>query len=905
MADEDVYSLDDPVSSSDPDLHRARAPSHAVSEPDISYDSSLQDTSPLIHPRTQSVDSQLHRLSRTTMPGILVGHQRGAERNVKDRCLHASVYVQEGEDNDKFQTHPKEKRSMMAYLLIHNHIAWSLELTSATVLLLITAIEYPSVFLEGDLFNASSTVDTHYRDSYYLPFHTVTEITCLTVLSGLLLLRAKWMGIRRFFQHYRSVFKLLLLICMYVEVIIILIRFRNHIRVTRCLRPVFLLDSYYCSGVRRMTRQILQSLPPILDMIVLLLAFILVFALFGYFLFIDVEHSVFFVDLLTSFVSLFILLTTANYPTVMMPVYSEYWWAPVFFIVFLCIGLYLIMNLLLAVVYSTFSTFDKEKYRKLYLHKREALCRAYDVICGTSPMTFDQFRHLMTLNRPRWDHIKILCCFKALDSSCSGSLSLQEFLRFYEVRDMTWAQYNELEGDEVRWYNRIKRNRIRKIFRRVNILVRHKIFKYFIDFSLLCFGVFLIFVAVEAGNKANSGNEIEPKNETGNKTESSDKLDSNFKECKFLAEKNYVYWINVGFLILYSVEALLKLIGLGPRAYFARPWNIFDFLCVVLSATGMTVDLIYYKSQNVDTVCRHGREARDWLRYIIYVRIVRLFRLFQIKQRYRDVLGTLFVIMPRMLNVGLFIMLLYYFFAIIGMEAFAFMVGPGPGCCKHYEHPAFDVSQYYNGETSTSDTYYLNNFNNILRSYVLLFELMIVNNWYIAMNGFTSASGTQWTRVYFMIFFLVSVIIVAIVISFILDAFLFRIESKEKARGQVFGEGFDTIEVRISVDEYREIGSKKPSQIIGNIQGGMLRYRGKRMKTKEDFRLQMYADEVKEWVEKQDEELNKERNIAKMAGQLTTLTHDRLLADGPNLVENHFSAGGDDSMRSDDTVQLD
>ncbi|XP_062513296.1 two pore channel protein 1-like [Corticium candelabrum] len=857
-------------------FHRL-AKNRTLSEPLIDcndIESSYRDTSPVIR-FTRSVDSQLGRLSRTSMPSALIG--QGRAKTAQERYIDASVYIQEGEDNDKFTTHPTTQGAMTGYRLIHNHVAWTLDLIASILILVISIAEYPSVFLEKDTFNFSSHESTHYLDDFYLPFHTVIEVACLSVVLVLLLFRMKWMGVRHFFRHFRSVLKLFLIGIMYVEVIVILIRFRNHIRVFRALRPVFLLDSHYCRGVRRMARQILQSMPPILDMMLLLIAFILVFALFGYFLFIDAKNSIYFVDLWTSFVSLFILLTTANFPTVMMPVYSEYWWAPIFFIAFLCIGLYLIMNLLLAVVYSTFSTFEKEKFRKLFLHKREALCRAFDVIHGSQNMNFEQFSGLMKVHKPHWNNWRVLCCFKALDKDNSNSLCLQEFLHFYEVINMKWIQYSDLEG-EARWYSWIKTKRIRKFFRGITIFVEHKIFKYIINFSLICFGIFLIYVAAETGAQPESVNVIV----NGTNV-------SLGGRCIYLNKENTVYWINVFFLALYSIEAVLKLVGLGLIPYFSHAWNVFDFLCVLLSAVGMTVDLANYKSLPLYEACSDGHSAKDWLRYVLYARVIRLFRLFQIKQRYRDVLGTLFALLPRMFNVGLLIILLYFFFAIIGMECFSFLLYPG--CCTKYWTPGFDVQSNYNGNTTYPDqhTYFLNNFNNILRSYVLLFELMIVNNWYIAMNAVTAESGTQWTRLYFMIFFIVSVIIVAIVISFILDAFLFRMESYDNARGQVFGEGVDTKDVYISKDEYQQFCQKLPNLINENGSWMHLRYKGKRKKTKADFRLQMYADEAKEWAVEQDAILERERSTAATRGPLATLTHDRMLPDGPDLVENHFS----------------
>jgi two pore calcium channel protein 1 len=38
---------------------------------------------------------------------------------------------------------------------------------------------------------------------------------------------------------------------MFVEAVVVLVRGNNHFRVTRALRPIFLIDNYYCGGVRR------------------------------------------------------------------------------------------------------------------------------------------------------------------------------------------------------------------------------------------------------------------------------------------------------------------------------------------------------------------------------------------------------------------------------------------------------------------------------------------------------------------------------------------------------------------------------------------------------------------------------------------------------------------------------
>ena len=41
------------------------------------------------------------------------------------------------------------------------------------------------------------------------------------------------------------------MIVMFIEAMVVLVKQDSHVRVTRCLRPIFFIDSYIMSGVRR------------------------------------------------------------------------------------------------------------------------------------------------------------------------------------------------------------------------------------------------------------------------------------------------------------------------------------------------------------------------------------------------------------------------------------------------------------------------------------------------------------------------------------------------------------------------------------------------------------------------------------------------------------------------------
>jgi len=55
-----------------------------------------------------------------------------------------------------------------------------------------------------------------------------------------------------------------------------------------------------------------------------------------------------------SFTDLYVLVTTANFPDVMMPIYDVKGMYAVFFIAFLVINLYIFMNIILATIYMNY-----------------------------------------------------------------------------------------------------------------------------------------------------------------------------------------------------------------------------------------------------------------------------------------------------------------------------------------------------------------------------------------------------------------------------------------------------------------------------------------------------------------------------------------------------------------------
>ncbi|XP_014026197.1 two pore channel protein 1 isoform X2 [Salmo salar] len=722
-------------------------------------------------------------------------HNASLQQSWEINYQEAAIYLQEGENNDKFFTHPRNPKALAAYLFAHNHLFYMMELLTGLLLMVLSLSEAPAV--------PSLRLDVY--------VHATLELLALVMVAFELCMKLRWLGFHTFIRHKRTMVKTCVLLLQFVEAIVVLIRQTSHLRVTRALRPIFLVDCRYCGAVRRNLRQIFQSLPPFIDILLLLLFFMVIFAILGFCLFSPNTSDPYFNTLENSIVSLFVLLTTANFPDVMMPAYSRNRWSCVFFIVYLSIELYFIMNLLLAVVFDTFNGVEKMKFKSLMLHKRSAIDHAFQLL---RPMgvSLKQFDGLMRFYRPRMSARDRFLTYKALNTAGAPMLSLDDFYKFYEVIGLKWKARRSGEH----WFDDLPHTTF-LIFKGINLLVKSKAFQYTMYVVVAVNGVWIL-VETYMLNSGFSSSRIVP-------------------------------WSYIVFLTIYGVEVLLKVTGMGPLAYFSSGWNLFDFSVTVFAFLGL-IALAF---------------DMEPFYFIVVLRPLQLLRLFKIKQRYRNVLDTMFELFPRMASLGLTLIIFYYSFAIVGMEFFADVVYPN--CCN--TSTVADSYRQINvtiGNRTVLDEgyYYLNNFDNILSSFVTLFELTVVNNWYITMEGVTSMT-THWSRLYFMTFYIVTMVVMTIIVAFILDAFVFRMNYSRKNKeplldpedenGIVFEAEVSRDEALATLELYKQTCPGLSS--LNSLQGVLvamdrsgsssLVYLGRRSRTKSDLSMKMYEEEIQEW----------------------------------------------------------
>ncbi|XP_045522596.1 two pore channel protein 1-like isoform X1 [Pieris brassicae] len=707
------------------------------------------------------------------------GLQMSEDEHWEMNYHEAAIYLEEGLNNEKFDSHPSSPEELPAYLRVHNPWYHGLDLLASLVLILLAFTEDPAV------------------PAFELPVwaHGTIELLALSVIGIELHLKLKWIGWGTIFKHKRTMIKGVTLLIMLLEAVVVLCRQSSHFRVTRALRPIFLVDTRHCGGVRRFIRQILQSLPPILDMLGLLMFFVATYSLLGYYLFSEHIDNGHFRTLSDSFVSMFVLLTTANFPDVMMPSYAKSKWYAVFFILYIITVLYVLMNLMLAVVYETFTRIEREKCRALLLHRRGAARRAFRLLVSRRAPHAVKLRHFAGLIRhyaPHYSGLDVYLMFKQLNQSTTGGLSRTEFANVYEVFALRWAP----QTSRAPWY---ADSPLEPLGRAAAVIVHRPYFEYVIYALIIGNGLAMVLRVLEAAG---------------------DLQDSARLLCA-----SWDTWL---FLTLFLIEAALRIMACGLSAYLESGWNVFDLSVTLLALMGAVLLTIAPK-----------------LFIVVMFRPLRLMRLYKLKKRYRDVFGTLVLLSPLMSSAGCVMLVMYYFFAIIGMELFA---GYNlRNCCINTT--VEDFYKYSENSSTPLGYYYLNNFENILTSGVTLFELTVVNNWFILMNAFASVAG-QLSRLYFMVFYLFTMVVLTIVVASVLEAFRFRIQYKRSTTKRD-EEKLLHEEVHTSWEEAQRLGATGDlaEQLRTYLPPGIdVTFIGTRPRTKEVLQRRMYQTEIQKWL---------------------------------------------------------
>ncbi|XP_061086244.1 two pore segment channel 3 [Conger conger] len=503
------------------------------------------------------------------------------------------------------------------------------------------------------------------------------------------------------------------------------------VRWSRVLRPLLLVNITEGRQLRRAFRSIRNALPQILYVFLLFIFSVLVFSLMALKLLgkrgLKTEDgNSYFTNYLQIVFDLYVLVTTANSPDVMMPAYNANVFFAVFFIVYILINTYIFMSVFLAVVYNNYKKNLKEEVRQLVRAKRRKMARAFCVLqetCGGAEPVVTQARwsRLVGLVQPniRSAHRQLL--WSVSDTEGRGHIGKLAFMQLPDLLNIQVITVKSRPHPLQTWQPSLYNSTASQFVCR---MVKHKAFVYVYDVIILLNAVF---IGLDEENS----------------------LISNLE------------WL---FLGLYLLEILLKLYTFEPRAFFSRHqfWNWFDTI-IVISALIATIINSALKSAG-------GYSSRQVLDIVFILRILRLIRVVDSIQRFRIIINTLIKIGPTILTFGQLILVVYYIFAMVGMELFK-------GRVRFFGTGSTDPAHQYCGNRLLNGTdfaklnYCRNNFNDIISSFILLLELTVVNQWHVLSSGFTAVTHVS-ARLFFILFHIVVVIVIInIFVAFVLEAF--------------------------------------------------------------------------------------------------------------------------------------
>lgn len=516
------------------------------------------------------------------------------------------------------------------------------------------------------------------------------------------------------------------------------------VRIAHFLRPM--LPLFYWRGLRECTSSVLAVAVPFLDVVFFVVLFTLLFGWVVTLLFHEEpEADYYFGDLLKGLYSAFTSLTTADWPMQAVGIIGISRPSTILFIAFIIIGVFLLLNLLLAVVYNAYTGSIEELVLTKFAQRRRSINIAYNVLSGstgdgddddddevgqvTLPDVSLMFKELRKNKKhAHLDEDKVDMVFTALDDDKDNMLSRREFSDVIDVLQLKFVEDLEYPTPVEQFMPKVYET---EIWQRVSEYVKSDRFNYVFD-AFMLFNVIIVVIETTMDLR-------------GTDTATSVIIFS-LIECVFS--------------FVYLGEMMLKVMAMGFQRYWSDVGNQFDFWVTWL-LLGASVYVLWPFVEN----------DSDIVRLFILLRCLRLFTLLADIPRFRRLVRVFSVLIPASLPLFAFMFLSIFEFAALGTEMFGGLVYQG--------NPSLNPSTNTIVEPYVSASYWVLNFNDLAAGWFTLFCTVIVDYMteLAAVTSGTSSLG-KWTVWYWVVSYITNTLIVGnCVIAFVVDLFVMEDEN--------------------------------------------------------------------------------------------------------------------------------
>ncbi|CAK8686115.1 unnamed protein product [Clavelina lepadiformis] len=500
-----------------------------------------------------------------------------------------------------------------------------------------------------------------------------------------------YIGDKPYFKSGWNVLDFFLVVTSLIDVFMTLISSNNSkllgmlrvFRLLRALRPLRVISR--APGLKLVVQTLLSSLKPIGNIVLICCAFFVIFGILGVQLFKgkfyycdgeDVRHVVTradctpevgqwvnrrynFDDLGQALMSLFVLASKDGWVEIMysgidavgvdmQPVKNNCVWLIIYFISFLLIVGFFVINMFVGVVVENFHRCREEHELQEIARKAELRRKKEERLLRKRTM-----RQLRGTKRNQTLRRRTMVRARSHARSVRGAVA--------EIYQNVLASCGPNPKHEENYYERYGRVRL--------ALHQFCMNKYFELGVSAVIGINIVTMATEHYNQPKA-------------------LDLALKYA------NYV------FTSVFVLEAIIKLIALGVCRYFRDKWNVLDMIIVLLSIAGILIEDVWTQTTFMNPTI---------IRVMRVLRIARVLKLLKISKGIRSLLETMARALPQVGNLGMLFLLLFFIFAALGVELFGTLVCDKEHTCeglnRHASFKNFGIALLTLFRISTGDNW--------------------------------------------------------------------------------------------------------------------------------------------------------------------------------------------------------
>uniref|UniRef100_A0A8C1YPR2 Two pore segment channel 2 n=1 Tax=Cyprinus carpio TaxID=7962 RepID=A0A8C1YPR2_CYPCA len=504
------------------------------------------------------------------------------------------------------------------------------------------------------------------------------------------------------------------------------------LRVRRLIRPFFLLQN--SSLMKKTLKCVKRTLPEIASVILLLGLHICLFTMIGMLIFAKSDEIfTYSVYLHARTLQLIILILPALNIDIFIYVFS------------FLLGTYLLMNLMTAIIYNQFRGYLLMSVQTSIIRRRLGIRAAFEVLCcpgrghtsTQSEVAVNMF--LQVMDRVHMKSYWREAIIKAAQQFPDGFINGEAFQRLF----------NELDKDFMKEHPP-KPVYSSPVLRHIQIIYSH----FYITVlgnvvalaNVICICTVLVLDSEKSGLEKN-----------------------NF----------YMEILNCIFILYYLIEMLLKIVAFGWRGYLSYRNNIFDgFLTVLLLAIQIAIFITYrIPYEKVDPVPGHVMALWEMVRLVNMLIVFRFLRIIPEIKLMAVVASTLVDLVKNLRAFAGILLVVYYMFAVLGIWLFQGAITPPSNTSLIFNANVENKTDGpFSMDCGTFEQleYWPNNFDDFASSLVLLYNIMVVNNWHVFTDAYTRYT-TEWSLVYFVAWWLTSSVMwVNLFVALILENFTYK-----------------------------------------------------------------------------------------------------------------------------------